>query len=151
MVPYVASRSPEHFVDLLDREGVTILSQTPSAFRNLRADAEGKPAWSGSPCRHVFAGESLDLQSIVHLVRSPGAAHPPLINMYGITETTIHSTYREVGPADLGEGPGHRPALVASGASTSSTPSFPRCRCGLPARSSWAVKGWPAAIWAGRI
>ena len=35
VVPYFVSRSPEAFYQLLNDEGVTVLNQTPSAFRQL--------------------------------------------------------------------------------------------------------------------
>ena len=38
--------------------------------------------------------------------RATATAHPQLVNMYGITETTVHVTYRPIDEADVEAGPG---------------------------------------------
>jgi amino acid adenylation domain-containing protein/non-ribosomal peptide synthase protein (TIGR01720 family) len=100
VVPYLESRSPEAFRALLMREGVTILNQTPSAFRQLiRAErsAEGKLALRAV----IFGGEALELQSLRPWIERYGDQCPRLINMYGITETTVHVTYRPIVREDI--------------------------------------------------
>ena len=66
VVPYWVSRSPEAFLELLRRERVTVLNQTPSAFRQLiQADlAHGREAGGPGPALVVFGGEALDLRSL---------------------------------------------------------------------------------------
>ncbi len=105
VVPYLESRSPEAFRELLLREGVTILNQTPSAFRQLiRADQEAqeKLALRGV----IFGGEALELQSLRPWFERYGDECPRLINMYGITETTVHVTYRPITLEDIEENRG---------------------------------------------
>ncbi len=104
VVPYETSRSPKAFLDLLRTEGVTVLNQTPSAFRQLlgQAEASGLPALAR--LRFViFGGEALDVPALApwfaHFAASPAA--PVLVNMYGITETTVHVTWRPITAADL--------------------------------------------------
>ncbi|WP_165226314.1 amino acid adenylation domain-containing protein [Aquisphaera insulae] len=101
VVPYWVSRSPEAFRDLLRDEGVTVLNQTPSAFRQLiRADEAA--GGDGLALRYVvFGGEALELQSLGPWLDRHGDATPKLVNMYGITETTVHVTYRPITRADL--------------------------------------------------
>ncbi|MCX5045886.1 amino acid adenylation domain-containing protein [Aldersonia sp. NBC_00410] len=93
IVDYLTSRSPEQFLELLVREQVTVLNQTPSAFYQLaEADrAAGSP--DGLALRHVvFGGEALDLRQLRGWYeRRPN--RPQLVNMYGITETTVHVSY----------------------------------------------------------
>ncbi|GAA0968406.1 non-ribosomal peptide synthase/polyketide synthase [Streptomyces rhizosphaericus] len=93
VVPYAVSRSPEEFLRLLADEGVTVLSQTPSAFQGLiRADEE-HPGAQLALRRVVFGGETLDARRLAGwYARHPDTA-PVLVNMYGITETTVHVTY----------------------------------------------------------
>jgi amino acid adenylation domain-containing protein/non-ribosomal peptide synthase protein (TIGR01720 family) len=87
VVPHAVSRSPRDFARLLADEGVTILSQTPSAFYQLIPE---QPA--GLDLRRViFAGEALETHKLAGW-DGPGT----LINMYGITETTVHVTHTEV-------------------------------------------------------
>ncbi|MGM1060724.1 amino acid adenylation domain-containing protein [Saccharothrix sp. Mg75] len=86
VVPHAVSRSPRDFAKLLADEGVTILSQTPSAFYQLIPE---KPTGLSLRCV-IFAGEALDMHKLEGW-DGPGA----LINMYGITETTVHVTYTE--------------------------------------------------------
>ncbi|WAP59864.1 non-ribosomal peptide synthase/polyketide synthase [Streptomyces sp. S465] len=92
VVPYAVSRSPEEFRRLLADERVTVLSQTPSAFQGLmRADAE-HPGARLALRRVVFGGEALEVRRLAEwYARYPDTA-PVLVNMYGITETTVHVT-----------------------------------------------------------
>ena len=100
VVPHEVARSPEDFHRLLRTERVTVLSQTPSAFAQLAEVDAGRPADELAALRWVvFGGEALD-PAILRgwLGRHP--ARPRLVNMYGITETTVHVTHHEVGPAE---------------------------------------------------
>jgi amino acid adenylation domain-containing protein len=106
VVPYLISRSPEDFRELLAREGVTVLNQTPSAFRQL-IQAELAQPKADLVLRYViFGGEALELQSLRPWFERYGDERPLLVNMYGITETTVHVTYRPIRLADLRSGQG---------------------------------------------
>ena len=109
VVPYLVSRSPEAFLRLLRDEGVTVLSQTPSAFRQLcwAEEREGGVDESGLNLRAViFGGEALDAGALAGWVARHGDERPRLINMYGITETTVHVTYHEVSAEEVREAAG---------------------------------------------
>ncbi|UGA40617.1 amino acid adenylation domain-containing protein [Chromobacterium haemolyticum] len=99
IVPYRCSRTPDEFLALLEREGVTMLSQTPSAFKQLlRAlDDARRPLPAG--LRYVFFGgeATIPSQFAACLNDAGGVA---LVNLYGITETTVHVTERVLGPGD---------------------------------------------------
>ncbi|MBG4947600.1 pyoverdine non-ribosomal peptide synthetase PvdD, partial [Pseudomonas aeruginosa] len=103
IVPQWVSRSPEDFYRLLCREGVTVLNQTPSAFKQLMAMACSADMATQQPALRyvIFGGEALDLQSLRPWFQRFGDRQPQLVNMYGITETTVHVTYRPVSEADL--------------------------------------------------
>ncbi|WND54148.1 amino acid adenylation domain-containing protein [Mycolicibacterium vanbaalenii] len=102
VVPDVVVRSPEELHALLAAEEVTVLSQTPSAFYALQA-ADALAPEVGRQLRLeavVFGGEALE----PHRLASWLDAHPDaprLINMYGITETTVHASFREIFPSDI--------------------------------------------------
>ena len=102
VVPDAVVRSPEDLHALLAGERVTLLSQTPSAFYALEA-VEGALSGGGGDLvleAVVFGGEALDPQRLAGWVaRHPDA--PRLINMYGITETTVHASFREIVAADV--------------------------------------------------
>jgi amino acid adenylation domain-containing protein len=107
IVSFADSRSPEHFYDLLMNEGVTVLNQTPSAFRQLVGVDENRPGQSLETLRLViFGGEALNLQSLAVWFDKYGDERPRLVNMYGITETTVHVTYRPLKRSDLYDTPG---------------------------------------------
>tara|TARA_B100000676_G_scaffold311509_1_gene381635 strand:+ start:39 stop:1550 length:1512 start_codon:yes stop_codon:yes gene_type:complete len=93
VVPYEISRAPERFLQLLRTERVTVLNQTPSAFRQLlHADGEHRESLE---LRYViFGGEALDPTMLRDWFAARGDERPRLVNMYGITETTVHVTYR---------------------------------------------------------
>ena len=104
VVPFLVSRSPEAFYELLAREKVTVLNQTPSAFRQL-IQAEESVGQKGLALRYViFGGEALEMQSLRPWFERHGDERPRLINMYGITETTVHVTYRPLSKNDLNSG-----------------------------------------------
>ncbi len=101
VVPFSVSRDPAAFRKLLVEERVTILNQTPSAFRQLvQADLDEPPA-TYALREIIFGGEALELQSLKPWIERYGDARPRLVNMYGITETTVHVTYRPITRADL--------------------------------------------------
>jgi amino acid adenylation domain-containing protein/non-ribosomal peptide synthase protein (TIGR01720 family) len=100
IVPWDLSRSPELFRELLTRERVTVLNQTPSAFAQLaRVDEERRGT---STCLRlvIFGGEALDPAGLAPWFARHGDARPLLVNMYGITETTVHVTYRPLRAED---------------------------------------------------
>ncbi|WP_053760714.1 non-ribosomal peptide synthetase [Streptomyces sp. AS58] len=97
VVPYLVSRSPADFLALLQREGVTVLNQTPSAFYQLlRAEQEVHSGAVAALRTVVFGGEALDLGQLREWYRQNPGPGPDMINMYGITETTVHVTYAHV-------------------------------------------------------
>lgn len=100
LVPYWTSRSPKDFFQLLQTHKVTVLNQTPSAFKQLIPIAQEKP--EKLPLRYViFGGEALEIATLQPWFDLYGDAQPKLINMYGITETTVHVTYRPITQADI--------------------------------------------------
>jgi non-ribosomal peptide synthetase component F/aryl carrier-like protein len=133
IVPYLVSRSPRDFYDLLCQEQVTVLNQTPSAFRQLMREVGGAEGAgeageaggetcttldgnlvsastddkaAGRPAKNlclrlvIFGGEALEPQSLKPWFDRHGDKFPQLVNMYGITETTVHVTYRPLTAAD---------------------------------------------------
>ncbi|MGI9543937.1 MAG: non-ribosomal peptide synthetase [Cyclobacteriaceae bacterium] len=105
VVPQMTTRDPELFYDLLVSERVTVLNQTPSAFNQLIKAEESKRTTDQLSLRTViFGGEALDLQSLAPWFERHGDDTPKLVNMYGITETTVHVTYRPLSARDLESG-----------------------------------------------
>ncbi|WP_249357923.1 non-ribosomal peptide synthase/polyketide synthase [Nocardia cyriacigeorgica] len=101
VVDYYTSRSPQQFRDLLAAEGVTVLNQTPSAFYQLAAADLAEPARDDLALRYViFGGEALEPQRLTGWFARYHRT-PRLVNMYGITETTVHVSYR---PIEAGTG-----------------------------------------------
>jgi amino acid adenylation domain-containing protein len=93
VVPHGVSRSPDAFRRLLAEEGVTVLSQTPSAFLQLiEADAHADAEQALALKWVIFGGEALQPAKLTEWIQRHGE-RPRLINMYGITETTVHVTY----------------------------------------------------------
>ncbi len=101
VVDYATSRSPQAMVDLVARERITVLSQTPSAFYGF-ADAERSYRESGCPAGDlalryvVFGGEELDTSRLAGWFAGHAPGSPRLVNMYGITETTVHVTSADI-------------------------------------------------------
>ncbi|MEM6398884.1 MAG: amino acid adenylation domain-containing protein [Cyanobacteria bacterium P01_D01_bin.116] len=102
VVPYMVSRSPEDFYKLLLTQQVTVLNQTPSAFRQLiQVEESLEKSHNLSLRKVIFGGEALQIESLRPWFERHGDQFPQLVNMYGITETTVHVTYRPLTKADL--------------------------------------------------
>jgi amino acid adenylation domain-containing protein len=100
IVPHAVSRSPQDFYALLVEEQVTVLNQTPTAF-GLLTQADARAAARQLALRVIiFGGEALNLRSLVPWFERHGEESPQLVNMYGITETTVHVTYRRIRTKD---------------------------------------------------
>ncbi|WP_284334478.1 amino acid adenylation domain-containing protein, partial [Dyella flagellata] len=99
VVPREIAQSAQECYDLVCRTGVTVLNQTPSAFRSFsEAQAHSRQAHR---LRYViFGGEALEPAMLKGWYERHGEQSPALINMYGITETTVHVTYRALRQAD---------------------------------------------------
>jgi tyrocidine synthetase-3 len=99
VIPRSAARDIELYLDLLKAVQVTVLNQTPSAFYNLM-DTELK-----NPRRQlylrwiIFGGEALKPKRL----KKWRAKYPEtrLVNMYGITETTVHVTFKEIKESEI--------------------------------------------------
>ncbi|MBJ9974987.1 amino acid adenylation domain-containing protein [Pseudomonas sp. S75] len=99
IVPQRVSRSPDECYALLCRTGVSVLNQTPSAFRQLIA-AQARSELAHSLRQVIFGGEALEPGMLKPWYARLGNAGTQLVNMYGITETTVHVTYRALQAAD---------------------------------------------------
>src|SRR5262249_41400073 len=95
IVSHAVSRSPADFLSLVMREKVTVLNQTPSAFYQfMQAHRETYEPEPGLCLRYViFGGEQLELKRLEEWYRYRSDTAPQLVNMYGITETTVHVSY----------------------------------------------------------
>jgi len=115
VVSQAISRSPEAFLSLLQAEQITVLNQTPSAFELLSLhEANSQLGITESLRLVIFGGEALDQSSLQSwFERHPN--RPQLVNMYGITETTVHVTYLAL-----------TGAYTASSGSRIGAPSLPR-------------------------
>ncbi|MDJ0840207.1 MAG: non-ribosomal peptide synthase/polyketide synthase, partial [Acidobacteriota bacterium] len=102
MVPFWVSRSPEDFYPLLVKEEITVLNQSPSAFRQLVNYVDDRDQVELPALRYViFGGEALQLNTLGPWFKRFDDQRPRLINMYGITETTVHVTYREISADEI--------------------------------------------------
>ncbi|WNJ94311.1 amino acid adenylation domain-containing protein [Vibrio ruber] len=99
IVPYLISRSPEEFSQLVEQEQVTVLNQTPTAFSRFSESCIRNQLSLRQLRVVVFGGEALNLASLLPWYNTYGE-RVSLINMYGITETTVHVTYRKLAQQD---------------------------------------------------
>ncbi len=102
VVPYWVTRSPEAFHDLVVEQGVTVLNQTPTSF--FQFDRIDQSSEKGPLALRwvIFGGEELELGRLQNWFLRHGDDKPKLVNMYGITETTVHVTWVVLKQADTG-------------------------------------------------
>jgi nonribosomal peptide synthetase DhbF len=93
IVDEATRRSPPDVLALLAKERVTVFNQTPSAFYQLVDAAQNRPGLKLALRYVIFGGEALELRKLSAWYNSGLSDDAVLVNMYGITETTVHVTY----------------------------------------------------------
>ncbi|KOV10792.1 peptide synthetase [Streptomyces sp. XY431] len=103
VVPYWTTRDTEEFYDLLAEQRVTVLNQTPSAFAQLvRTDQRVRGELALRLV--VFGGEPLDVRMLAPWFARHPVSDCRVVNMFGITETTVHVTAQTVTPREVAAG-----------------------------------------------
>lgn len=104
IVPQITAKSPSDYIRLLINERVTILNQTPGYFYRLmhEAIAMGKESEALPLRKVIFGGEALSPGLLADFRKK--FPETQLINMYGITETTVHVTYKEITDREIESG-----------------------------------------------
>ncbi|MBA1228906.1 amino acid adenylation domain-containing protein [Pseudomonas viridiflava] len=100
IVPSEVARSPDDFYALVCQREVTVLNQTPSAFRQFIQARERSPQ-EHALREVVFGGEALDFRSLQPWTAKTPLSRTRLVNMYGITEITVHATYYPISQAEI--------------------------------------------------
>lgn len=100
---YKTVRNPQVFLPLLEHYRVTILNQTPAAFYNLVSHeaAAGVPKLHQHLRAVIFGGDRLDPTYLQPWVERYRLDQIRLVNMYGITETTVHVTHHTLTVKDI--------------------------------------------------
>jgi non-ribosomal peptide synthetase component F len=99
IIPRTVTRNPRHYLEILKEKVVTILNQTPSAFYRLMEEEIKQPGNNLKLKYVIFGGEALNTAKLSQwTLKYPGTE---LINMFGITETTVHVTFKQVSEKDI--------------------------------------------------
>ncbi|MGD2091071.1 MAG: amino acid adenylation domain-containing protein, partial [Candidatus Aminicenantes bacterium] len=99
IIPKMVARDTRTFLKILKEKNVTILNQTPSAFYNLIEEELHQLGHREKQLQLryiIFGGEALNPGKLKEWNETYPAT--TLINMYGITETTVHVTFKEITP-----------------------------------------------------
>ncbi len=137
MVDATTARDPDRMADVLLTQGITVLNQTPSAFRQLDAALRRRGYPDLAVRQVIFGGEALAPLDL----RNFATAYPTiaLINMYGITETTVHVTHHRITAEDIAE---NRPVIGRPLPTTTTLVLMTGNGC---RRSVWSAKSASAA------
>jgi amino acid adenylation domain-containing protein len=93
--------NPDTFLDFCLKWDVTVLNQTPTAFYQFMSCVLKKPNKLTNLRYIIFGGEKLEPLKIKSWFDVYDYNHPQMINMYGITETTVHTTYKQIKPEEI--------------------------------------------------
>jgi amino acid adenylation domain-containing protein len=102
VVPKHVAQDSLAYLMLLEEQGVTVLNQVPSAFYALMQEDRGRPASSLALRYVIFGGEALQPALLGDWKKRYPTAK--LINMFGITETTVHVTFKEIDTPEIESG-----------------------------------------------
>lgn len=102
VVPYWVSRSPDAFHELLARHGATVVTQSPSSFRQLMVADETSPA-ELSLRIVVLGGERVEPGTLRSWFERHDESSPRIINAYGPTESTVFVAYHQVSKEETAE------------------------------------------------
>ncbi|KAF8950501.1 hypothetical protein BGZ46_004475, partial [Entomortierella lignicola] len=92
-------RSPQELCQLIHKQAITVLNMTPSAFKSL-TEVDRRDELCYSLRYIIFGGEALAPSILQPWFQTHTHDRPQVVNMYGITETTVHVTYRLMTPED---------------------------------------------------
>lgn len=102
IVPQLTAKNPEQFLQLLKSQSVTILNQTPTYFYQLLQEEMKDKRAELKLRKIIFGGEALSPSLLKEWkIKYPSTQ---LINMYGITETTVHVTFKEITEYEIERG-----------------------------------------------
>lgn len=91
------------FYELCHKEKVTVLNLTPAVLYHFIQLACDIPDKKLTNLRYIVSGgDKLNLFKLSDWFELYGEQRPKVINMYGITETTVHVTYKEIQKATIG-------------------------------------------------
>ncbi|ORX76564.1 acetyl-CoA synthetase-like protein [Basidiobolus meristosporus CBS 931.73] len=93
------TRSSEDLYELICEQGITVLNLTPSAFKPLIA-CHAQSELQDQLRYVIFGGEALEPAILQPWYATRSEHSPKIVNMYGITETTVHVTYRVMKKTD---------------------------------------------------
>ena len=94
LLPRIKAKDTRAFLKILQEKKVTVLNQTPPAFNALLGEELKEEEPKLNIRFIVFGGEAL--KPIMLKEWKNRYPDTKLINMYGITETTVHVTYKEI-------------------------------------------------------
>jgi amino acid adenylation domain-containing protein/non-ribosomal peptide synthase protein (TIGR01720 family) len=103
LITKMTAKDPAKFLQVLKKECITVLNQTPTAFYNLVNEELALPDTDETRELHlryvIFGGEAL----MPVKLKEWKSTYPKtrLVNMFGITETTVHVTYKEIGHEEI--------------------------------------------------
>ena len=106
VVPDTARRDPRLLLELLNSTHVTVLNQTPVALYALIREIERDPLPVPSLRLIMFGGEALIPARLKAWFDRHGDRRPRLVNLYGITETTVLVTSRPLCSEDATQASG---------------------------------------------
>ncbi|TCC09273.1 non-ribosomal peptide synthetase [Kosakonia quasisacchari] len=101
IIPHALTRAPQEFIQYIIASGITVLNQTPSALSSLLFVLQTGQSLAHSSVRAVLcAGEKLSGSLAREFIAATSGAIK-IYNLYGITETTVHSTFKDVMATDI--------------------------------------------------
>ena len=139
VVPKAVAQDPAAYRALLAARRVTVLNQVPSAFYLLMQEELARPDASLALRYVIFGGEALQPALLKDWkARYPGTT---LVNMFGITETTVHVTFKVIGDAEIADGASNIGGPIPTLSAYVLDAHLQLVPCG--------VTGEPSAEWAG--